>query len=383
MKFIHLGDLHLGKTLAEFDLYEDQACILTRILDLAKEEQADAVLIAGDVYDRANPGDGAMNLLDNFLACAADQGLSTYVISGNHDSDDKLNFGSRFFEKNHVYIYAVFDGSLHKYVYQDAYGDVNIYMLPFVKASQVRHFYPDEEIDTYEDAVRVVLEHSDIDPSERNILIAHQFVAGKGDGAAPRLGGSESPAVKNVGNVERIGFTLFDRFAYTALGHIHSPQRVGREEVRYSGSPLKYSLSEVNDDKSVPVVTIDADGNIGIELKSLRPLRDMRHIKGRKDQLLSADYLENTQDFIYVTLTDDEPLDDAMSIFQQYYPNTIKIDYDNAHSAEMDIPEIDELAAQRSFSQLISEFYAQMYGTDISEEELALIQETAKEAGIE
>ncbi len=383
MKFIHLGDLHLGKTLSEFDLQEDQAYILDQILDLAKTEQVDAILIAGDIYDRANPGDGAMNLLDDFLSGAADLGLSTYVISGNHDSDDKLNFAGRFFARNHVYIYSVFDGTAHKYVYQDAFGDVNIYMLPFVKASQVRHFYPDEEIDTYEDAVRTVLAHTGVDPNVKNILISHQFVAGKGEAESPRLGGSESPAVKNVGNVERIGYTLFDAFSYTALGHIHSPQRVGREEVRYSGSPLKYSLSEVNDAKSVPLVTIDAGGEVSIELKSLKPLRDMRHIKGKKDQLLAADHIENADDFIYVTLTDDEMVDDAMSIFQQYYPNTIKIDYDNTHSREMDAPEIDELAAQKSFAQLISEFYEQMYGSAITDEELAIMQEVAKEVGIE
>lgn len=372
MKFIHLGDLHLGKSLLEFDLYEDQKYIIQQILSLAKSEEVDALIIAGDIYDRANPNDAAMNLLDDMLTEAASMGVKTYLVSGNHDSDDKLNFGSSFFAKNNVFIYSVFDGSLHRETISDDAGVINIYMLPFVKSSQVRHFYPDDEIDTYEDAVRVVIEHADIDPEQRNILIAHQFVAGRGGNESPVFGGSEGASVKNVGTVERIGCDIFDAFQYVALGHIHSPQRVGREEVRYAGSPLKYSLSEVNDTKSVPIVNIDEKGSVQIELKELKPLRDMRHIKGKKDQLLLKGNMVDVDDFIYVTLTDEEIVDDAIGVFRQYYPNTIKIDYDNSHTHEVDAPNVDVFAREKSFIELVSDFYYEMYGTEISEEEKKL-----------
>ena len=207
----------------------------------------DTVLIAGDVYDKSIPSEAATRLLDSFLVNLTKRKVKTFIISGNHDSDDRLNFGSQLFESNDIYISSVFDGKLHKHSVDDNGNEVNIYMLPFVKASQVRHFYPDSKIESYEDAVRTVLDDTEIDNDKVNILVAHQFVAGQGED--PALGGSESAGTQSVGLVEKIGYRCFDAFDYVALGHIHSPQRVGRDEVRYAGSPLKYSLSEVNNDK--------------------------------------------------------------------------------------------------------------------------------------
>lgn len=380
MKLMHLGDLHLGKSLGDFDLNEDQKYILDQILGIIDEREVDGILIAGDVYDRAVPSESATNLLDYFLKCLADKKVKTFMISGNHDSDDRLNYGSSLFAANHIYISAKFMGNLYRQTVIDEHGEADIYLLPFVKASQVRHFYPEEKIESYDDAVRTILAHAQIDPGKRNILVAHQFVAGKG--ADPELGGSESAGTQSVGLVEKIGYDCFDGFDYVALGHIHSPQSVGRKEVRYSGSPLKYSLSEVGNDKSVPVITLGEKGDVDIELVKLRPMRDMRHLKGPIEKLLDRENITSPEDFIYATLTNEDIIDDAMGIMQQVYPNTVKIDYDNSRTREIDRIDIANIAEQKSFDELIGDFYRKMYGCDISEEEMQVMKEAAKEAGV-
>lgn len=244
MRFLHLGDLHLGKSLGDFDLIGDQKYILDQMLAVIRERTVDAVLIAGDVYDKAIPSEAATNLLDYFLCRLAEAGVKTFLISGNHDSDDRLNYRSRLFQDNQIFISSVFRGKLEKYTVEDEQGEVDVYLLPFVKASQVRHYFPDAKIDSYDDAVRVIIEHAHLDRQKRNVIVAHQFVAGRSED--PVLAGSESFGTQSVGLVEKISYDCFDPFDYVALGHIHSPQKVGREEVRYAGSPLKYSLSEVN-----------------------------------------------------------------------------------------------------------------------------------------
>ena len=380
MRLIHLGDLHLGKSLVDFDLIEDQKYILDRILETADQYKVDGILIAGDVYDRAIPSEAATNLLDYFLRNLAERKVKTFMISGNHDSDDRLGYGSSLFESNQIYISAQFDGQLYKKTVSDEYGEVNIYLLPFVKASQVRHFFPEEKIENYDAAVRTILQHADIDFEKRNVIVAHQFVAGLG--SDPELGGSEGAGTQSVGLVEKIGYDCFDGFDYAALGHIHSPQSVGRDEVRYSGSPLKYSLSEVNNDKSVPMITLGEKGEVKIELLKLRPLRDMRHLKGPIDKLLDPANVSGQDDFIYATLTNEEIINDAMGIMQQVYPNTVRIDYDNSHTRELDRIDITAVTTQKSFDELIGDFYGKMYGCEISEEELQVMKEIAKEAGV-
>lgn len=380
MKLLHLGDLHIGKSLGDFSLIEDQRYILDQIMDIVKKQNVDAVLIAGDVYDKSIPSEDAVRLFDYFICRLASTKVKTFIISGNHDSDERLNFGSTLFEANEVYISAKYEGALYKQTCKDSVGNINIYLLPFVKASQVKHFFPEEQIDTYNDAVKIILSHAQIDENERNILVAHQFVAGKGE--EPVMGGSESVAVQNVGLVEKIGIECFQGFDYVALGHIHSPQRIVNEEIRYSGSPLKYSLSEVNNEKSVPIITIGKKGETEIELIKLKPLRDMRHLKGKMEQLLDKKNIKAPEDFIYVTLADEDTINDAMGIFQQYYPNTIKIDYDNAHTREIEQVDITRIAEDKSFPELIFEFYRLIYGCDINEEEMKIMNEVAREAGV-
>ena len=368
MRFLHLGDLHLGKSLGDFDLIEDQKYILDQILAVIRDRSVDAVLIAGDVYDKAIPSEAATNLLDYFLCRLSETEVKTFLISGNHDSDDRLNYGSQLFHTNQIYIGSVYRGTLEKYTVEDELGDVDVYLLPFVKASQVRHYFPDAKIDSYDDAVHVILAQAGVDLNRRNIIVAHQFVTGKSED--PALAGSESAGTQSVGLVEKIGYDCFDAFDYVALGHIHSSQKVGREEVRYAGSPLKYSLSEVNNIKSMSLVTLGEKGQVSVELIPLTPMRDLRHIKGTMQELLDKKNVRAPEDFIYATLTDEENIGDVMAIFQQIYPNTVKINYDNSHTREVEQIDLSSIVENKSFSELIGDFYRLMYQCEISEEEI-------------
>ncbi|MBQ6315247.1 MAG: exonuclease SbcCD subunit D [Mogibacterium sp.] len=379
MRFIHLGDLHIGKSLGEYNLIEDQQYILDQILELIKDRDIDAALLAGDIYDRALPSEAAVSLLDYFISRLAENGIETYIISGNHDSEDRLNYGRKLFSSKGIHIVSRFGGALEKYELEDEFGKISICLLPFVKASQVRHFYPEEEINSYDDAVRAVIDHADIDFDSRNILIAHQFVTGETD---PAIAGSEGGSVQNVGTIEKISCESLKAFDYVALGHLHSPQRIGYDNIRYSGSILKYSLSEAGSSKSVPVITLKEKGNMDIELVPLRPKRDLRHITGKMEQLLASENITDTDDFMYVTLTNEEIINDAMNIIQQYYPNTVKIDYQNSHTKEIEELGVFEATENKSFDELISDFYKKMYGTDITDEELRIMMEVAREAGV-
>ena len=380
MKFLHLGDLHLGKTLGDFDLIEDQKYILDQILHIAEEKSIDGVLIAGDVYDKSVPSEAATKLLDYFLIALAAKGIKVFMVSGNHDSDARLNFGRTLFASSQIFISAVFDGTLHRQSFTDGDTEIAVYMLPFVKASQVRHYFPDEDINSYDDAVRTIIRNTLIDKRNKNILVAHQFVAGKGED--PALAGSESVGTQSVGLVEKIGYDCFDDFDYVALGHIHSPQKVGREEIRYAGSPLKYSLSEANNEKSVCLITVSAEEGVKIEPVPLKPVRDLRHIKGNLKELLDKKNVKAPDDFIYATLTDEEIINDAMGVFQQTYPNTVRIDYDNSHTRDIEQVDISRIAENKSFPELIGDFYRQMYGCEITEEEMDVMRTAAREAGV-
>ena len=394
MKLLHLSDLHIGKRVYEFSMLEDQKYILMQILKAAKEHQPDGIILAGDIYDKPVPAAEAVQVFDDFLTSLNEMGLIVFMISGNHDSDERLNFGSSLFEANDVHIAAKYQGKLFHHVIEDAYGAVHIYQLPFVKASQVKRAFPEAKIETYEDAVREVLAHAEINQKQRNILVAHQFVSGKGKD--PTLGGSEGALTQHVGTVEKIGYDCFDAFRYVALGHIHSSQSVGREEVRYAGSPLKYSLSEAgpvkqipggvrerDGAKQVPIVTVDGEGQVTIELEKLVPLRDLIHIRGTFTEIVKEEnQIEHTEDFVYVTLTDEDIVPDAMRIMRQYYPNTIKLDYDNSHTRELSHVDVVQATQSRSYEELIGDFYKQMYGAQISEEEMDMMKDVAKEVGI-
>lgn len=380
MKLLHLGDLHIGKTVNDFNMIDDQRYILNQILSVIDDRKIDALLIAGDIYDKSVPSEEAVSVCNEFICELAKRSIKTFLISGNHDSDERLNFGSPLFETTGIYIASQYKGRLYKQTMEDEFGMLHVYLLPFVKASQVRHYFPEEEIDSYDTAVRVVLKNAEMKKEDRNIIVAHQFVAG--DGRDPEVGGSENAAVLNVGAVEKIGADCFADFDYAALGHIHSPQRVGRDTVRYAGSPLKYSVREVMNEKSMPLITMGKKGEVSVELIGLKPKREMRHIKGRLEQLLDKNNIKSPDDYIYATLTDEQPIPNAMAVMREYYPNILKLDYENSHTRGAEHIDAPETAGKTSFEELITEFYRIRFGCEITEEEMELMLWAAKEAGL-
>ena len=378
MKFLHLADLHLGKVVNEFPMIRDQEYMLDQIIGIVREKSVDAVLISGDVYDRSIPPEEAVRTLDRFLSRLSKSGVYVLVISGNHDSDERLNYGSALFISQKVYITGVYEGELKEAVLEDAFGKIHFWMLPFVKASRVGHYHPDADTSSYDAAVRAAISCGKIDPKERNVLLAHQFVTG--GSKDPETAGSENTPSEAVGTIEKIDSSAFDQFDYVALGHIHRPQKVGREEVRYAGSLLKYSLSEMDHAKSAVLVTLEEKGKVSIELVPLVPRREMRHIKGPFQELMKAEYA--TEDYMYVTLTDEEIVPDAIQKIRTYYPHTMKLDYQNSHTREaMEFSFASEDLAVRP-EELLKDFYRKIAGGEPSEEEWAILLDSAGKAGV-
>lgn len=380
MKFLHLADLHLGKTVNEINMYPDQVYILEEILNIVKEKQADAVVIAGDVYDRSIPSEQAVSLLSSFLTRLADAGVQVYMISGNHDSDERLGFASTLLDARGVHIAGVYAGEVRHDIFHDAYGDVHIWSLPFIKASRVAYYHPELPADTYDEAVRSALSLCSLDTAERNVLIAHQFVVGDSE---PEIAGSEIITKESVGTVERVGADAFSAFDYTALGHIHRPQQVGQQTIRYAGSPLKYSLSEIGHSKSVPLVTLHQKGDVEIELIPLHPLREMRHLKGPIDVLLDPANITDKDDYLWVTLTDEEPIPDAISRIRGYYPNTMRLTYENSHTEAIRNYDFTVMQEKKDLRELVGDFSRMVTGEELTEEEWQIIRDCAKEAGYE
>ncbi len=368
MKFMHLSDLHIGKRLNDLSLIEDQAYALDRVVELAERERVDAVLIAGDVYQKASPQAEAMTLFDSFLTRLAESGMRVFIISGNHDSDRRISYFSKFLKKTGVYVSEAFEGCLQTVTETDEYGPVNIHLLPFLRPTSVKRFFPDSEIVSYEDAVRAVISHSSVDQNERNILICHQLVTGA------ETCDSEEEA---VGGLDNISPSAFEGFDYVALGHIHKPQRAGRENMRYAGSLLKYSLSEKDHKKSVCIVDMKEKGDLAITLHEIDALRDVREVKGEMDALLQLPYSE---DYVRCVVTDELPPPDARVTLSTVFPNMIKFSIENSKTqADMDISP-DNNIENKSVMDLFSEFFMlQNGGQTPSDKHLSVIEEILKE----
>ena len=375
MRFIHLADLHLGKRVCEMSMLDDQTYILDQILQLVQEHHADAVLIAGDVYDRPVPPPEAVAVLDRFLTRLQAQGVACLLIPGNHDSDERLAFGARLLDGAGVYLAPVFDGTVRTVTLRDAWGDVQFTLLPFLRPAQVRRYFPDVEPGDYEGAVRAVLETVPAAPGARRVLLAHQFVTARG--VAPERCESE---LASVGTLDNVDVSAFDGFDYVALGHIHGPQRIGRDTVRYAGSPLKFSFSEVHHKKSVPLVTLGAKGQVEIERLPLTPQRDLREIRGALDELLHPEPGTKTDDYLHITLTDEAVLD-AMNKVRTVYPNTLRLDFDNTLTRQTGTPELENRPALRAPFELFSEFYEKQNGQPMDADMQALVREMLDDMG--
>ncbi len=368
MKLIHLSDLHLGKRVNEFSMIEDQAYILKKILGIVRDEEPDGVLIAGDVYDKSIPSVEAVGLFDDFLRHLARQRVQVFIISGNHDSPERLAFGAELIQLSGIHIAPAYSGRVEPVSLKDDYGAVHIYMLPFIKPIHVRSVFPEEKVESYTDAVRGAISHMDIQESERNILVTHQFVTG-----AQR---SESEDI-SVGGSDNVDVSVFDSFDYVALGHIHGPQSVGRESARYCGTPLKYSFSEANHHKSVTILELKEKGSLEIRTVELSPLRDMRELRGTYEELTNRKNYEGTRtdDYIRITLTDEEDVVDAMGKLRVIYPNLMKLDYDNRRTRENRELTGGEAEESRTPLELIMDFYEQQNNQPMSGKQAALVSE--------
>lgn len=368
MKFLHLSDLHIGKRVNEFSQLDDQQYILTEILRIIDEQKPNAVVIAGDIYDKSVPTAEAVSLFDWFLSSLSKRCLSVFIISGNHDSAERLSFANEIMDSSGIYISPTFKGEIKTVTLTDKIGEVCFHLLPFVKPANVRKYYPETEILSYDDAVKTVVENMNIDVSKRNVLVTHQFVTG-----AVRSESEEA----SVGGSDNIDYKNFDKFDYVALGHIHRPQSVGREEVRYCGTPLKYSFSEANHNKSVTVVTMGEKGDVKIETIGLSSKRDMVEIKGDYNTIVSKDFYSalNTDDYYHITLTDEEDVIDAVAKLRVIYPNIMKLDYDNQRTRTNAEITLDDRVEEKTPLELFAEFYEMQNNQPLSDEQAQFLQE--------
>ena len=369
MKLLHLSDLHLGKRVNEYSMLEDQEYILKKILNIIDEERPDGVIIAGDVYDKSVPSAEAVALFDDFLVSLAARRLRVFVISGNHDSPERIAFGSRIMDAGGIHMSPVYSGRIEPVRLSDAYGEVCIYMLPFIKPAHVRRWFPDEETKNYTDALGCAVSHMDIDTAKRNVLVTHQFVTG-----ASR---SESEEVF-VGGTENVDAEVFDPFDYVALGHLHSPQNCGRDTVRYCGTPLKYSFSEAKDRKSVTVVELLEKGNVSYKTVDLIPCRDLVELTGTYAELTLKSFYENTtwqEDYTHITLTDEEDIPDAIGKLRVIYHNLMKLDYDNKRTRSGAVITGASDVETKTPYQLFAEFYELQNNQPMSEEQSAYMKE--------
>jgi len=357
VKFIHLSDLHIGKRVNEFSMLEDQEYILTEIINIIDTENPDAVIIAGDVYDKSLPSAEAVQLFDKFLYNLSTRNLKVFIISGNHDSAERLSFGSKLFSNSGIYISPVYNGKIDPINIEG----VNIYMLPFIKPSNVRQYYS-EEIESYTDALNVAISHMDINEKNTNVLVTHQFVTG-----ATR---SESEEI-SVGGSDNVDVSVFDKFDYVALGHIHGAQSISRETVRYCGTPLKYSFSEKDHKKSLTVVEISSKYSIELKTVPLVPLHDMREIRGTYDDLTLKSNYENTStyDYLHIILTDEDDVPDALARLRTIYPNILKLDYDNVRTRYIGENITDNVIEYKTPYELFYSFFEKQNGVEISAEQ--------------
>lgn len=362
MKLMHLADLHLGKRVNGFSMMEDQEYILNRILEIMEEEQPDGLLIAGDVYDKTIPPAEAVRRMDDFLTAVAEKHVPVFLISGNHDSAERVAFGHQLMQGSGIWISPVYDGTIRHHTLEDRWGEVNIYLIPFLRPSVVRSFFPDVEIEDYTDALRTIIEDLQLDTSKRNVVLAHQFVTAAG--ALPETCDSEQ---LSVGGLDRVDGSVFSPFDYTALGHLHGSQRVGSETIRYAGSPLKYSFSELHQKKSVTVAELRAKGETEIRQIPLQPRREMIELRGTFEEILEEARKkgELQTDYYHMILTDETDVVDALSRLREYYPNIMLLDYDNRRTrSQKEVEQLDRVE-ERTPGELFAALYEQQNGQEM------------------
>lgn len=371
MKFAHLADLHIGKRLYEYSLVENQKDILNKIVELVKANCVDGVVISGDIYDKSVPPVDAVEIMDDFLSALSSLEIFIIIIGGNHDSVARLSFASKILEKNNVYISPVFNGNVEKIEMTDKFGRINFYLLPYIRPVNVRRAYEDFEGETFTEALKFVMDKINPDTSIRNVLVSHQFVTGaqKSDSEEIYVGGSEN-----------VAYTLFDDFDYVALGHLHMPQAVGRETVRYAGTPLKYSFSEISHKKSMTIVDITEKGKVEIEVIPLIPAQDLVELKGNLKELINESVVASVEcnSFVKITLTDEVLKNDALDVLKQFYPYIVSIGYDNSMTRQNNVVQSRAVSEEQRPEEIVEELFVQQNNRQMNDVERGLIEKLVK-----
>lgn len=378
MKLLHIADLHIGKRVYEFSMIEQQKNILDSILKIIDDKKPQAVLLAGDIYDKNIPSAEAVELYDDFLTGLSEKSVQTFVISGNHDSGERISFGSRIMKKGHIFIEGIYNGAITSHSIFDEFGEVCIWLLPFVKPATVKPYFESQNIDSYEQAVTFILNQAKIDTGKRNVLLAHQFVTASGK--EPERSESE---IISVGTVDNVDFSVFDKFDYVALGHIHRPQPVGRETVRYAGSILKYSFSEAKHQKSVTMIELLEKGDILLEQIPLKATKDLREIKGNLEDLINPGAYRDAdrEDYLSVVLTDEEGYIDPIGKLRTVYPNIMRLSFENSKTGKELVyigTTVEEITQKDSFA-LFEEFFVVQNDRPMSKEQKGLMDAIFKE----
>ena len=368
MKFLHISDLHLGKRVYEYSMIEEQKNALWQVLSAIDDKNVNGIFIAGDIYDKSVPTIEAIELFDSFLVELSKRDIDVFIISGNHDSPERVGFGAEFFKSKRIYISKAYEGKVEYVDMEDEFGKVRIHLVPFLKPANVRRFYPEEEINDYNSAVRVVTEHMDMIGEGRNIVLVHQFITG-----AVRSESEES----FLGGMDNVEYDLFDDFDYVALGHIHKSQAMGRQQVRYSGALVKYALDEINQVKSMTYMEIKAKNDIEIETIPIKPIRDMRRIEGTYMELTDrSNYIDTkVDDYLHVVLKDEEDVPDALRKLRVIYPNILKLEYDNTRTRHRNSVIEKEAIRRKEPIEYIEELFSMQNNVEMTAEQLGVLRQ--------
>ena len=373
MRFLHLADLHIGKRVNGFSMIEDQKFVFEQVYNVIENEKIDGIIMAGDIYDKPVPSAEAVKLFDEMLTRLVSINLPIFVISGNHDSAERIGFGSDILSVAKVYMSRVYNGNLQKIELEDDYGKINVYLLPFIKPATVKNIYKEAEIKDYDDALEYVLSQEKIDETKRNVIVSHQFVT-----SAMR---SESEEV-SVGGLDNVSVENYKAFDYVALGHIHRAQQMGRESARYAGTLLKYSFSEEKHNKSMTIVDLKEKGNIEIKEIPVKPLHDLKTIKGKFSKITSEEFYKELkkEDYYRAVLTDEDDILNAIGKLKSIYPNLMSMEYDNTRTRSYSVVDNVETGETKSPLDYFEEFFEKQNGRKMSEKQRNYLLEILGEA---
>ena len=368
MKIFHLADLHIGKIVNGFSMLKQQQYILEKVIYLVKTHKPKVLIIAGDIYDKHNPSNSAAILFSNFIEELSQFDLDILIVSGNHDSGQKLQFASGILSRQRIFISGSFDGKIDEVSLKDNFGTINFYLMPFVRPSDVRVYFPD--VSSYHNALETVLNNSDIDYNKRNVFIGHQFFGG----GISNVERSDSELI-SVGGIDNVGYNLLEKFDYAALGHLHKPQKLVFDYIRYSGSPLKYSESEVSHQKSIVMLDIMEKNNVKIELLELKPEIEMRKIEGYINDILNDSYdLDKTNDYVHITLLDEGEVINAINKIRNKYPNVMTLKFKNIRSQNHNDINVRDDISETNPIDLFNDFFKLQNNREMNESQRKTVE---------